>query len=671
MSLSKFLKGVLPTCFILFICINTLNAQDHYRQYLDLLEEAKLEFNNDSIKALGLINQIKFDELSSEDSAFVKLALLKLDFLTEYYNSNLVIQEANSIIDICIEKERVIPEAKIHNYLAELFLEYNELDSSDYHINKAIEIYQSVNRDEKIGELLLKKAVIQYSQDDYIKSIETVFEAIDKFKNSNLEKQLAFSYLQIGSTYLYINYLDKAEEYYQLAGEHFLKMEDTLGFAICTSNLGLIEFERKDYEASIHLLKLALSDLLKSERQIMIAFAYQAIGESYLESGHIDSAARYTHLSHIIDNKLEYNYGKTKDYYLLARIKERTNQLDSSLYFAEKAHGLLKNEPDLEIDYDLSFLLANLYEKKGNVQLSSKFLRRLLSIKDSLDREKDYINQLSQVENLKLKETEFALKIAKEKGKRNEEENKHQKVLILVLFFILIVILSGLIALLIIYRKKRQLTEKLANELITNQSLLKEIHHRIKNNLQIISSMLNIQSQYINDSQVQKVLSECRGRISSMALIHESLYKKEDNDVPLFSDYIRQLIPLLVKTYNLDESKVKLKMDLKDFELSLDESIPCGLIINEVVSNSIKHAFEGEDSGEILIRLFLKNDKVKLEISDNGIGLPKEFEEKGQNTFGFLLINTLANQLEATLKVSSNNGVSVFVEWEKDFMLKE
>ncbi len=271
----------------------------------------------------------------------------------------------------------------------------------------------------------------------------------------------------------------------------------------------------------------------------------------------------------------------------------------------------------------------------------------------------------------KLESAEYELKLARQKGEQQAIENKRQQQFIIAISIIAFLLIFFVIGLVMTNRRNRSLHKQLVenrdtieHELITKKALLKEIHHRVKNNLQIISSMLSIQSQYTNDSRLDEVIGECRSRIVSMSLIHESLYKKEDDEKSLFSNYIKQLMPQLIDTYHIDKSKIDLKMNIEEFELSLDDSVPCGLLINEIVSNSLKHAFPDGTNGRIDLKMFKDGRNMVLQISDNGVGLKKEVDPESQDTFGFLLIYTLAAQLEATIVISREGGVAFDIRWE-------
>lgn len=193
--------------------------------------------------------------------------------------------------------------------------------------------------------------------------------------------------------------------------------------------------------------------------------------------------------------------------------------------------------------------------------------------------------------------------------------------------------------------------ERITQSLKEKEVLLKEVHHRVKNNMQVISSILNLQSSYVTDDYALNLLKESQNRIKTMAYIHESLYQNKTFSSINFSEYITTLANNILHSYTASIQKVKLVMDLQKVILNLDTSIPAGLIINELVTNSIKHAFNEENEGIILINLFTKDNILFLEVSDNGKGFPKEIDFKNTNSLGLQLVNTLVEQLNGTIEL--------------------
>ncbi|MFB2923089.1 PAS domain S-box protein [Aerosakkonema funiforme] len=200
--------------------------------------------------------------------------------------------------------------------------------------------------------------------------------------------------------------------------------------------------------------------------------------------------------------------------------------------------------------------------------------------------------------------------------------------------------------------------EQIKASLKEKEVLLKEIHHRVKNNLQIISSMIDLQSQFIDSPEMMNIFLDSQSRIQSMALIHEQLYQSKDLAKIDFSDYVANLVDNLFSSYGVDQELIKYIIDIDNVCLNLDTSIPCGLIINELVSNALKHAFPYGREGEIWVQLYLdEQNHIILSVSDNGIGFPENLNfQKIETSLGLQLVCTLTKQLKGNIELDRNNG---------------
>jgi two-component sensor histidine kinase len=211
------------------------------------------------------------------------------------------------------------------------------------------------------------------------------------------------------------------------------------------------------------------------------------------------------------------------------------------------------------------------------------------------------------------------------------------------------------------------LGEELENSVVTireRESLLKEVHHRVKNNLQIISSLLNLQSMYSTDENFQALVRECRNRIVSMSIIHEMLYKSKDLSKLNTAEYVRNLCVSLQSTFYNVGDEINFEFDLdKNLELDADVMIPIGLILNEAISNCYKYAFH-EKVGVIQIELKANNHIVTLKISDNGIGIDSSLELQSLNTLGMQLIHSLSEQLSGNLTIVNSNGLTIALTFQ-------
>ena len=213
----------------------------------------------------------------------------------------------------------------------------------------------------------------------------------------------------------------------------------------------------------------------------------------------------------------------------------------------------------------------------------------------------------------------------------------------------------------------KQVENQLRKKTEENKALLSEIHHRVKNNMQIIISLLSLQAGKIEDGRCADMFKEAENRIRSMALIHENLYLAGDFANVDFHRYVRSLVNSLLRSCAADLSLVKLKIGIEDVSLGMDTAIHCGLLINEVVSNSLKHAFQDHREGEIEVALRPVNgQEFELIISDDGIGMPLELDFDTADSMGLMLVKILAvDQLEGAVDLDRDGGTTFRIRFKK------
>lgn len=218
------------------------------------------------------------------------------------------------------------------------------------------------------------------------------------------------------------------------------------------------------------------------------------------------------------------------------------------------------------------------------------------------------------------------------------------------------------------FLERKKIEEKVKSSLNEKEVLIKEIHHRVKNNLQIISSLLNLQAEKIKDADARGKFTESIGRINSMAIIHELLYRSKNLSTIEIRDYLNELVSFISRTYSLRSSvKVDLKFDINKESIDINKAIPCGIIINELLSNAFKYAFPSAKKGKIIIE-FTRTGKrhYKLKVSDNGIGMSPQINLSNPNTLGLQLIYSLVEQLDGKIKVTSKKGTTFTIVFSAD-----
>lgn len=221
----------------------------------------------------------------------------------------------------------------------------------------------------------------------------------------------------------------------------------------------------------------------------------------------------------------------------------------------------------------------------------------------------------------------------------------------------------GVIGLAMEITERKQFEDQLQSSLHEKEILLKEVHHRVKNNMQIISSLMKLQADTIEDEQILDAFNQIQNRVRSMALVHEKLYQTEDFSEIDFKDYLTTLTKHLLQSYRTDHSRISLVNRIDQVHITIDQAIPCGLILNELISNSLKYAFPNNRSGHIIIELKEKQDQKVLVVSDDGIGLPADIKLPETESLGLKLVYILLDQLKATYEINREKGTKFLIKF--------
>jgi PAS domain S-box-containing protein len=202
-------------------------------------------------------------------------------------------------------------------------------------------------------------------------------------------------------------------------------------------------------------------------------------------------------------------------------------------------------------------------------------------------------------------------------------------------------------------------TRELSASLRERDVLLQEVHHRVKNNLQVISSLINMQMTRLEEGKSRHALEECQTRVQAIALIHEKLYQSRDYSRVPFAEYARSLASNVFHATGMAMTRVNLELAIDDVDLAVDRAIPCGLVLNELITNALKHAFKGTRSGNLRVELTrLEGARLRLAVTDDGVGLPDGFDLQASNSLGLRLVSTLSRQLDGDLEVHGRDGAS-------------
>ncbi len=426
-------------------------------------------------------------------------------------------------------------------------------------------------------------------------------------------------------------YFNKAKTYVDAKGkyDHDKTYYDFFS-GLIDGNIASALAKRKKYKEAIPPLKKDIYYSLKAKNLLSASNSYNLIAECYLELKEYNLARKY------IDSCKP----------LIAEIEELSPTLNNML------------------------VEAKYYKYTGNLNKAAEFYDKYINYKDSITKTDNENKLINQQVSFELYQKESLL-IDKEKIiQKNKLISEHQKTQrsylllgIAILFFVILLLVINTQM-----NKRRQAELFIKNKHIVQQKtaiesalkekefLIKEIHHRVKNNLQIISSMLNLQAETIDNAAAKEVLQESRLRINSMALIHQLLYSKNNMLNVSISDYLNTLLSQIEKSYNSVSSKIVTDLKCDAINIDLDTAIPLGLIVNELVTNSYKHAFNKADSGTISV-IFSKNESnntYTLKVSDNGKGF--DVTKLKTHSLGMELIQMLAEQLSGKMIFKNEGG---------------
>ena len=360
------------------------------------------------------------------------------------------------------------------------------------------------------------------------------------------------------------------------------------------------------------------------------------------------------------DIRKNLNSARSKAYTLkeLGYLYNETNRPQLSVEYNEMAYDIVKEMNFPFLMRDITGTLSDALHKTGNYKRAFEVLKE----------QRDYRDQLMELERLEL---------SQEMEKKYEAEKREQQIALqdeqlatqearlsqaatfrnaLIGGSILLIVVVGLVV-----RNARLKTQSLKEK----ESLLKEIHHRVKNNLQVISSLLNMQSREADDPGMLDVIKEGQSRVKAMSLIHEKLYLTENLSEINFEEYSQQLIDQLAALYKRDGLELDKSIDAKDIRLDIDTAIPLGLILNELISNSFKYAFKEVERGELQISLErTSKEDLKLIVSDNGSGLPNDLDLSKAKSLGLKLVNILTKQLKGNMNFSSEDGARFEIQFK-------
>ncbi|MDH3650184.1 MAG: hypothetical protein OEQ53_10900, partial [Saprospiraceae bacterium] len=430
---------------------------------------------------------------------------------------------------------------------------------------------------------------------DLAHAVEYTLRGIEVQDSMGLSKENGFFYAELGDLYTKMHQWDKAKEYIQRSYDLAKETDFAIGQSFSLRNLASNSIERQNYEEAIDYIHQSI--VIDSNNHYVngLGKAHRDLGIVYERKSDLDKSM--VHFSRALeyiegtDNAFDF----ARIYQGMGRVLLRQNKISEAVENLElaKQYGRDLNALDFEVEQDL--LRADLLERMGNFDEAYLAARSLLRKKDELLNQ-DIANRITGLHvafETRQKEQEIELlNVEKEVAALRLEASNRRNI-----GFAIGLITLGIFAffLLLLYRKIQSQHRIISKALGEKEILLREIHHRVKNNLQFVSSLLSLQSQHVVDKSAHAALTEGQNRVRSMALIHQKLYQEENLTGIAVKDYFENLTTNLFDSYNISRDRIELELDIQNVNLDVDTMIPLGLILNELVSNALKHAFKEED----------------------------------------------------------------------------
>jgi two-component system, sensor histidine kinase PdtaS len=538
----------------------------------------------------------------------------------------------------------------------------NMLDSALYYYDTAIIEARSRNDKDAVAGLLNSKGIACYLQGDYAAAVSHYDSAMvywektgDLVKQSKTLNNLAIVYR------LRKNY-NKAIEIYNRSIELKKQLNDSAGLAAGYYNLGRAEYYNNDYQNSIvHFQKsLELYRILNISYEVATAMC--GLGESYMALDDFITAERYfTESFPVLKTKLSLDLIMTV--MSLSSIDRNNKKPQSALNRLLEYYDYVKDWDRLDSRKAFEKELALTYADLDDYENAFGHLQKFAALTEEVANENRERLAEEMQARFESREKENTIKVQELEIAKNERDKQ-------ALFLgsaLILMLLGGSIA----YgfsksrnnKRLRLEQQKTESALKERETLLREIHHRVKNNLQVVSSLLSIQGREITDEKAQQAVTESRNRVRSMALIHQFLYGEQNLSSIDMQQYIAQLGQSLFSTYKVDHDLVELKTEVDQILLDVDTAIPVGLILNELITNALKYAFPDGREGVLFIGLKENNGVLELLVKDNGDGVLEDIPKS--SSFGMKLLNAFKQKLEAEYTIQNNNGLEVIYSIKK------
>ncbi len=602
---------------------------------VDSLKLVLSESQNDSLRISALIELSNYFKERQIDTS-------------EYY-----LLEASRLIDTTLISEQV---AQYYYTRSKLDFKKSLGDKAILNGLKALNLLEDSENQSLVGDVNIAISKAYFIKRDYDEAHKYGLIA------QNIGIEIKDSFLLTGSLDIRANIMrmlkswDESIDLFNQAAEINKAMGREGSAARNLANIATVYSITKKYEKSKPYFKEVIDIAERIDDPFLEAFSLGNLGMNYVELNQVDSAEMFLQRALEKYAKMNNQYRVLRTTSQLSRLYMGQNEFNRAIDVLEPAYQSAQGVTDLKLIDDLAFNLGDSYEGIRDYKNALKYHRIHMELQDSM-----LNNQVTQAVSEAEAKYETEKKEAEIERLNLEDDLNQVRLSRQRLALGGTTVGLGLLSFLLyrLFGQKRQIesqNEVISTALTEKETLLKEIHHRVKNNMQVISSLLRIQSNQTQDAGALEALKEGQSRVQSMSLIHQDLYQHDNLTGIYMPDYIEKLGQSLLQTYQLSPDQVHISTDIDELTLDVDTVVPLGLIINELVTNSLKYAFPDGRSGDIRVTLAEAADHLQLVVSDDGVGMSTEEISEG---YGSGLIRAFAQKLDADIEIESIDGTTV------------
>ena len=609
-----------------------------------------------------LLAQLKPTKDSTEIYLLNKIAIT---FYPQEIDSAIVyMQKAKNIAYILNRKSDL---AGIYKKMGVFYYYDNDYDNAIEYYGKAINTYKQLEPAADFAEAYRGLGICYYEKGEYTNSIKQYHKAIQIFETVEDSVGIGRTLNSIGSSLETLGDTESALSFYKRSVKIKENIKDSSGISVGMMNLGNVFTKLGKFDRAMTSYEKALSiaNSLNDTRLIVDAYTCQA-GSSH-ELGRYDLAEDTWMKALGKFSNYRNDYQKSDIYNGLAATLIELGRANEAMEYLKKNIDI-STRIGAKVELKRSYQnMSEAYVSLGDYQSAYESIQQYAALKDSLYNKENLVAVHEMRVKYEKERDEREIAALKHQNEIEKLNSEKQNTLNYIFITALVAVSMLVLALIMVVRQRRKVNQLLGASLKEKNVLLKEIHHRVKNNFQLISSLLNLQSNMIEDETAIAAIDESKNRVISMALVHQHIYQAENLSSIRMHEYIEELMTMIARSMQKTGQEIETHIDAEEIMFDVEVAIPIGLILNELITNSFKYAFEGRKSGNVTIEFNkIGQDKFLLHFYDDGIGLPKDFDLENLESLGLLLVQLLVAQIKGNVKVKNGEGTHFYIDFTYD-----